>query len=69
MNYFERELERAGYDDWKLSNGKPFTFVKKDGLGKCPKCSVIVYDDELFIEEDGDVYHYACYNEMKSEEE
>ncbi|MDS7057069.1 hypothetical protein NXG04_07205 [Klebsiella pneumoniae] len=68
MNSIEKELERAGYDEWKLSNGKPFTFVKKNGLGKCPVCNVIVYEDELFVEEDGNVYHYACYNKVKSEE-
>ncbi|UGO46251.1 hypothetical protein PQE74_gp168 [Bacillus phage vB_BanS_Chewbecca] len=67
MNSIERELDKAGYDDWKLSSGKPFTFVKKDSLGKCPLCGVIVYDDELFVEEDGKVYHYACYNKEKSE--
>lgn len=68
MNYFERELENAGYDEWKTQSGKPFTFVKKKGLGKCPKCGIVVYEDELFVEEDGEIYHYKCYNEMKENE-
>lgn len=76
MNYNERELERASYDNWKLSDGgykmnsKRHTFIKRELLGKCPCCDEKVFDNQLYVEEsDNKVYHFSCHNEMKREEE
>jgi len=44
------------------------TFVKAEELGKCPCCDVNVYNDQLYVEEKNEIYHYACYNKMKADE-
>lgn len=72
MNHNERELEQAGYDNWKLDNGegmRKHIFVTREKEGRCPCCDDNVYDDQLFVEEDNNVYHFSCYNEMKKEDE
>lgn len=84
MNNNERELERAGYDNWKLSNREDeirrragrygmvdYFFDLKERLGKCPCCNKLVYDNQLFVEDEetDETYHLSCYNEMKAEEE
>ena len=72
MNRNEMELERAGYDNWKLQSGdgamRKHFFTTRERLGKCPYCDDNVYDDQLYVEED-EVYHFSCHNEMKREEE
>jgi len=66
MSANERELERADYDSWKLSNNEDQmrrrTFVARTKLGKCPCCEENVYDDQLFVEEEDHTYHYSCFN-------
>lgn len=83
MNNNERELERAGYDRWKLSNGDRdivragrYGFVdyfpkpkRKEGI--CPCCDEAVYENSLFVEDEEteQVYHFSCYNYKVAEEE
>ena len=43
------------------------TFVKSEKLGMCPCCDENVYNDQLFVEEDNNVYHYSCYNFKKAD--
>jgi hypothetical protein len=77
LNNNERELERAGYDNWKLSNRDDeirthkgrHTFVTRTKLGVCPCCTENVYDNQLFVEEDIEVFHYSCYNDKKANED
>ena len=45
-----------------------FTFIKRETLGKCPCCNKEVYNDQLYVSEDKNVYHYSCYNYMKVDE-
>lgn len=53
----------------KQNNKKGFTtFVKSKQLGKCPCCDKNVHDDQLYVEEEGEFYHYSCYNFKKAEE-
>lgn len=44
------------------------TFIKREILGKCPCCNKEVYNDQLYVSEDKNVYHYSCYNYMKAED-
>lgn len=48
---------------------KKFTFVTRKKLGVCPCCAEDVYDNELFVDskEDGEAYHFSCYNYMKED--
>lgn len=41
----------------------------KQCLGQCASkdCKKDIYNTNLYVEEDGKLYHYSCYNEMKSE--
>ncbi|AKQ08502.1 hypothetical protein PQE66_gp187 [Bacillus phage PBC2] len=48
---------------------KRFTFERKVTLGKCPCCDTNVFDNELYVEDNGSIYHYACYNEKNKEQE
>lgn len=48
---------------------KKFTFIKRENLGKCPCCDKEVHNDQLYVEEDKNVYHYSCYNYMKAEDD
>jgi hypothetical protein len=50
------------------NQGKVFTFIKSEELGKCPCCNQNVKSDQLFVKEDKNVYHFSCFNEMKSNE-
>lgn len=69
-----RELENAGYDEWKLSNRDDEVYRVENlgiwNLGACPYCDDTVYSDELYIriEEDNEFYHFACHN-LKVKEE
>lgn len=84
MNSNERELERAGYDSWKLSNRDDelakeiargiWEDIEREQhedsqLGICPCCEESVLDSNLFVEEDETFYHFSCYNYMKKEED
>ena len=81
MNSNERELERANYDNWKLSNQDDlkrtewygflgYDIPKRKLLGKCPCCEEDVLENELFVEEDDEVfYHFSCYNYKIAEED
>lgn len=44
------------------------TFIKAEELGKCPCCPNKVFSDQLFVEEDNEIYHYSCYNNKVAEE-
>ena len=44
------------------------TFVKAEKLGTCPCCDENVHNDQLFVEENKNVYHYSCYNHKQAEE-
>ncbi|UUV45956.1 hypothetical protein [Bacillus phage vB_BanS-Thrax3] len=48
---------------------KRFTFERKVTLGKCPCCDTNVFDNQLYVEEDGNIYHYSCYNDKNKEQE
>lgn len=43
--------------------------MKDEEIGKCECCKAKVFMSDLFVEEDGVVYHYSCYNYKKAEEE
>jgi hypothetical protein len=77
------EIHSGKYDDWKLSNqsdkkerigagGKwgtvEYTYMVEQ-IGKCPCCNEKIMEDELFVEEDGILYHFSCYNYKKKAEE
>jgi len=44
-----------------------YTFEQKESIGKCPCCETNVFDNQLYVEEDGNVYHFSCYNDKKKE--
>jgi len=67
MNRYERELEQAGYDQWRTRE-YGYSRMKQDVIGICPCCNKEVRENQLYVEAD-DVYHFSCYNEMKAEEE
>jgi len=53
--------------DKKISKG--FTkFVRAEEKGKCPCCNEKVFTDQLYVEEDPNVYHFSCYNKMKAKD-
>ena len=45
-----------------------YTFEEKKSLGKCPCCETNVFDNQLYVEEDGNIYHYHCYNDKEKEQ-
>jgi hypothetical protein len=49
------------------NQGKVFTFIKAENLGDCPCCNKNVTNDQLFVKEEKNVYHFSCYNEMKAD--
>lgn len=74
VNHNERELERAGYDNWKLSNrDDEMGYVDNEEetpeeIGKCKCCTYEILDNMLFVEdEEEDLYHFSCYNYMIKE--
>lgn len=42
-----------------------FTFVKREQVGICECCKKEVYNDQLFVEEEINVYHFSCYNDKE----
>ncbi len=40
----------------------------KELLGVCPCCKKNVKNDQLYVREQGRIYHFPCYNYTKSEE-
>jgi len=44
-----------------------YTFEQKESIGKCPCCETNVFNNQLYVEEDGNVYHLSCYNDKKKE--
>lgn len=54
-------------DKKKVSRGFT-TFVKAEEKGKCPCCDKKVFTDQLYVEEDKNVYHFSCYNNKKAED-
>lgn len=79
----ERELEKAGYDNWKLSNNEDGIMKKKghfyfnngleidNAIGECPCCEEDIFDNQLFVEceETDKQYHLSCFNYMIKERE
>jgi hypothetical protein len=45
-----------------------YTFVTKTKKGLCPLCDENVYDNQLFVEENAQVFHYSCHAEKKMNE-
>lgn len=43
-------------------------FVKAEEKGTCPCCNKKVFTDQLYVQEDKNVYHFSCYNHKKVEE-
>lgn len=43
-------------------NGKKFIFVKREEIGKCPKCNKEVYTDNLYVAKEKEVFHLSCHN-------
>ena len=52
----------------EMSTLTRYTFEQKESLGKCPCCDTNVFDNQLFVEDEGKIYHYSCYNEEKKEQ-
>lgn len=48
-------------------NGEKFTFVKKEKVGKCPKCNKDVFTDNLYVRDNDEVFHLSCRNEKDAE--
>lgn len=48
---------------------KTYTFVTRKLIGKCKCCEQQVFDNQLFVEEENNVYHYSCFNEKVKEEQ
>ena len=48
-------------------DNKIHTFVTRKAIGKCPLCNNNVYKDNLFVEKDGEIYHFSCSNKKESE--
>lgn len=48
---------------------KTYTFVTRNLIGKCKCCGKEVFDNQLFVEEKENVYHYSCLNEKVKEEQ
>lgn len=38
-------------------------------LGHCPGCYKSVYKNQLYVEEQLQVYHFSCYNRLKQADE
>lgn len=36
-------------------------------IGTCPCCNDKVHELNLWVEEDGEIYHFYCYNKLKGE--
>lgn len=84
MTNNEKNLDRTKYDNWKLNNNEDEMSKRRNGkkegwesveykfkvkkLGKCPYCEEEVSEDELFVEEKDNVFHFSCYNYTKVEE-
>jgi hypothetical protein len=71
-SYFSKGEKNNGkrrftMDKKKVSRGFT-TFVKAEEKGKCPCCDKKVFTDQLYVEEDKNVYHFSCYNNKKAEE-
>ncbi len=53
--------------------GKDFRFVKhehKDKIGTCKKCLDIVFESQLFVDDENGLYHFSCLNEeIKNKED
>lgn len=45
-----------------MDKGKLFRFVARKKIGKCPCCPKDVYDDQLYVAKDENVYHHSCFN-------
>lgn len=68
MGVYDDDLRRADYDSWKLSNDpNEYMGLSRKSLFRildiCPYCGDDVYSDEEYINEDGNTYHYDCYEE------
>jgi hypothetical protein len=48
---------------------KTFRFITREEKGTCSCCTENVYSDQLYVEENSNVYHLSCFNEMKSNEQ
>lgn len=48
--------------------GQIHTFVTKKVIGKCPKCNNNIYEDNLFVQKDDEVFHFSCHNEAIKED-
>lgn len=65
------ELEKVGYDTWKLSNGDDEirrSLRRLDRIGRCPLCEEDIFNFDLYEENDDGFYHRSCYEEIKEEE-
>lgn len=62
-------LEIYGDDEMGKDFSKTYTFVTRKLIGKCKCCEQQVFDNQLFVEEENNVYHYSCFNEKAKEEQ
>jgi len=44
------------------------TFVKKEVLCVCPYCEENIYEDNLFVEKDEELFHLSCHNNKAKED-
>lgn len=43
-------------------NSEKYIFIKREELGKCPKCNKEVFSDNLYVEKEKEVFHLSCHN-------
>lgn len=43
------------------------SFVLAEKLGVCPCCDKDVYNNQLYVNNDDNTYHYSCYNYKESD--
>lgn len=53
----------------KFKKSDTYTFVKSEVLGECKCCKEEVSNDQLYVQEKSNIYHFSCYNKMKSGED
>lgn len=40
------------------------TFIMSQLIGLCPHCDKDVYNNQLYVEKDDNIYHYSCHNDI-----
>ncbi len=75
MNELEKELERAGYREWKegdsLEDRRMRRRVRDDEgtiIDRCPACKKYVYDNKPYILDGSGIYHDYCLEDEVDED-